>query len=231
MEISEIKTFAVRDRAGRELSDALTQDASTDAVTGLIGIEGRLKDPRFATLLASAPDMAPARQRRQLNESLVQYKKELTDAVVGNIDTSVRGIGKEGLITYLLDSPLKPAKYGGVTDDWMKVYADARETYAFLKDPEKGMPGRIRKYVDDQVKSLKTEGVSMGLISGVVWAYSNNPDSVREVVAIDAVGKIDKFKETFNEDEGRDYLTDRLKKLKDKDQQAEAYRIGQALAV
>ncbi len=230
METEDIVRLSKRDRVGRELSDRLTQDPSTNAVYGIAGIEGRLKDPRIAPLLEASPDMAPARHRMQLEQSVAEYKSELTGAVLGDVDKSVRGLADKGVAKYLLDSPLKPAKFGAVSDDWVKSYSAARDAYIFLNNKETEMPARVEAHVKAQVDSLKKDNFSSGLISGLIWVYQNRPQVAQEAVIQDAVRRVNEFGKKLDLAEGRNYISGRVKALKEKDQVAEAYRLGQALS-
>jgi hypothetical protein len=228
MKTDDIKKLAVRDRKGREISNALREDSSIDAYTALVALEGRLNNPRLSPALASAPDMTPARQRRNLEQSLATYESELTDAVVENIDASVRGFEDAGLVKYLISTPLKPGKHGGVSKEWLASYAAARDATALLNDPERELPGRMAKYIESQLESLKKDKVSDGIIAGLVWAYGNNSEIVQKAVLADAAKNIKEFEGKSKE--GRSYVAALLKKLKGKEQRTEAYRVGQALA-
>ncbi len=230
METDDIINLAKRDRKGRELSDKLTQDSSTNAVYELAGIEGRLNDPRLAPLLTASPDMTPARQRTQIEQSLGEYQKEIINAVVENIDNAVKGLADENIAKYLLASPLKPAAYGDVSDEWVKKYASARDADLFLKSPEKEMPKKFNEYIKNQIDSLKREKLSSGLISALVWVYNNHPEIAQNLIMADAEKNVKSFVKELNVVEGRNYITSRANKLEGKNKTTEAYRIGQALA-
>ncbi len=231
MKTDDIVKLSKRNRSGRELSDRLTQDSSTNAVYEIAGIEGRLKDPRIAPMLDASPDMAPARYREQLNQYLGNRQNELVGAVLGDIDNSVKGLAdNKAVAKYMLDSPLKPAVVEGFTSDWVKDYATARDSAIFLKNPEKEMPGRFKAYVDGQIDSLKKDKVDSGLISGLAWVYQNRPQVVQEAVEQDAIKRVSEFIKKLDVAQGRRYVAECVKTLKGKDQVAEAYRLGQALS-
>ncbi len=236
MELEEIIGLAKRNRAGRELSDKLTQDSSTNAIYEFVAnIEGRLNDPAVAPLLAASLNMAPAGHRTHLENSLNTYKKELIDAVTENTKKAVEVFRDNEIVgAYLLSSPLKPAVYGGVSDDWVEKYASARESFIFLnrhrENPEKDMPKKVDAYIKEQIDYLKNKKASAGIISGILWVYNNHPELAQKAVLIRANDEVKKFVGELNVDEGKNYILDRANKLEGKDKSAEAYRIGQALA-
>ncbi len=235
MKLDEIISLARRDRAGRDISNKLTQDSSINAVYASLGIEGRLNDPAMAPLIEYSPDMTPARQRTHLENSLNMYKKELTEAVLENTAEAVKGFTDNNAVgIYLLSNPLKPAVYGNVSNEWVKDYASAREAFIFLsnyqENPGKDMSGKVSAFIKEQVDYLKSKKVSPGLISALVWVYGNHPELAQNEVLTKSQKKVKKFIDDLDFAKGRNYILNRVDKLEGKDKLAEVYRIGQALA-
>ncbi len=231
MKLEEIVGLANKDSAGRNLAENFTQDSSINAVQALVGIEGQLNEPTLAPLLSAAPDMTPARHRTQLENSLSLYKKELTNAVLENTEEASKGFtNQESTALYLLSNPLRPAVYGKVSNDWVKKYASARESYLFLKNPENDMSKKVDELIKEQIDYLKSKKVSSGIISGLLWVYDNHPKLIQDLALAKSHEKVKKFANELDVAEGRSYILDRVNKLEGKDKDAEAYRMGQALA-
>ncbi|MGV8142119.1 MAG: hypothetical protein ACP5NS_00615 [Candidatus Pacearchaeota archaeon] len=228
MKLDDILSLGKRDAGGNQIRESFGKDQSFNSIAALIGLEGRQKDPRVAPLLAKSIDMTPARQKGYLEQSLAQYAGELTTAVSGNLSTALNGFSdRDVLAGYLLESPLKPAKFGP-SDDWNKMYSSAYSAHQFLKDP-KDLGERMQTYVKNQVEGLLKDKVSVGLASAVGWVYESDPQLAKNAVVSEATAQRDKFVGALKLSDGIKYISSRFGTLKGDEKNAEAYRIGQAI--
>ncbi len=231
MKLDDIIALGKIDALGSQIAEAHKRSPTFNAPLALARAEGREKEPELAGIIASYENQNPINHGKYIHEYVGANAGVLTEAVLGNTDTAIKGLLDDGfLANYLLNNNREPGKFG-VSDEWNKTYANAREanaTLLALKDKEK-VGSLIENYATGQLKSLEKKKVSAGMLAAVAWAYQNNPKLLIESIELANTSIVNNFYEEFNVADGQKYVANRFASLKDDEKVKEAYEIGRVL--
>ncbi|MEK6846781.1 MAG: hypothetical protein AABY16_01295 [Nanoarchaeota archaeon] len=225
MALNDILGLGMNEAAGRGIRDKFIKEQGVNAMAEIAVREGRGDDPAVEHFV----DMAPARQRKYLEETVAQYRGELGEAVLGDLPVALSGFKKpRDIFSYLLGREPTEVRHE-LADRHKKAYAAAR----FLSNKE-AVNERVNEYIDETVgkigEDVKDKKISKGLGSALVFVYQQNRGIALTQVTGPAHKDLGEFEKAVQIDNGRDYMTARIGAMDEKkDKVQEAYAIGRAV--